>query len=140
MPVFLALALISGQPLNLVPDDCPNLPPWYICRERLWQASQRLLQCEKEFAFRRNYDPHKDVDGTVGLWLKKNPNALRLWRKEAEDRLQETKVVCNFWAAAMCARRSVFWQEPPFPSRADAIRDCRRYLGEALWQKGGWWK
>jgi hypothetical protein len=121
MPVFLALALISDQPLNLVPDDCPQLPPFRICMQRYIAAS--LL--------------FNDL-------LEKVPTPQDAERIKGER--EAAHGLALFWEGAVMARSIGRWNVPPqygrwSESRRALVREgCRRYLGEALWQKGGWWK
>jgi hypothetical protein len=88
MPVFFALALISGQPLNLVPDDCPNLPPYRICLQRYLAAFGLSLKLNKEVVFRKDYNPNLDWNEMRATWLK-DPEKLRQWREQGIRELNE---------------------------------------------------
>jgi hypothetical protein len=148
MPVFLALALISGQPLNLVPDDCPNLPPYAICAAKYKESFRAWAKLEREWRRRDEYDPHRDGSPMSDAWLK-DPNALHQWREQARQEAAKADKVHMFWWLARGGRHSrcieircvdadgtIHYYDP----RLSDQTECRQYLGEALWQKGGWWK
>jgi hypothetical protein len=134
MPVFLALALISGQPLNLVPDDCPQLPPWRICQEREEAAAAVCQKWCAEWKYRESYKPTPETSDMWAKWLQ-DPKALERWREDAMKAFEDASAEGFFWTAAQFARQSVGFDE-----RASLIAGCRQYLGEARWQKVGWWK
>jgi hypothetical protein len=146
MPVFLALALMSGQPLNLVPDDLPQLPPYAVCLARFRAADRDFDRLLDESQRRASFVPNKDGKGMNDVWLK-DPNALRQWREEAAQDAAKARKLYYFWLSAVGARHFIprYMVEENdksrwFDWRPMLIRDCRQYLGEALWQKGGWWK
>jgi hypothetical protein len=135
MPVFLVLALVTGPPLNVIPDECPNLPPLRNCADKFNFACSLWKPLEEEACFREFYDPSQDSDAMRSLRMK-DPAVLRKWRTEARQAADQAKEVARFWMFAEIAQRSTYDPE----QRAFGIQYCRHHLGEALWQKGGWWK
>src|SRR6516164_4824005 len=87
MPVFLALALISGQPLNLVPDDCPQLPPYAECRRLAQKALAFHRWAKQEVTRREAWNPQKAQGGMGYEDAPRDPQAIRQWRAKAWDQL-----------------------------------------------------
>jgi hypothetical protein len=132
MPVFLSLALLS----NLTPDDYPQLPPYRVCQERHEFARREFQAAAWEDIHRKIYDPTRMPLQPGSRPPSNDPKTLERWRDEASARLGETMLEASFWHWAVRARSL----DVPELQRAAAAQSCRRHLGEALWQKGGWWK
>jgi hypothetical protein len=140
MPVFLALAFISGQPLNLVPDDQPRLPSYRVCDEQCRVQLPVLIKLKEEWLTRARFDPGSAAAKMGHHWLK-DPKVLQEWREEAKQAFEDAAKVRLFWLALRNLRTKQLG-----PAKAELARRqelelrCRRYLGEELWRKGGWWK
>jgi hypothetical protein len=132
MPAFLALALLS----NLTPDDYPQLPPHRVCQERFKIAWRDWQAAVSEDYHRQNYDPKRMPRARGSYPPSNDPKVVERWRYEASIRESEAILEANLWHWALRVRSL----ELSAKERASGARSCRRHLGEALWQKGNWWK
>jgi hypothetical protein len=135
MSVFLALALVTGPPLNVILYEYPELPPLAICHEKLRNAMTFWRPLEDEALFREAYDPNKDNDPMRALWLR-DRRSLNRWRGEARVATIAAAQAVSFWKFACIAQSSAFESQ----ERAKAIAMCRDQFKENRWQPGGWRK